>query len=43
MARTGEFDHVVLNETDMVDETAAAIDSIIASEHRRYGDRRIRV
>jgi guanylate kinase len=43
MARTGEFDHVVVNETDKVDETAEAIDSIIASEHRRYADRRIRV
>lgn len=43
MARTGEFDHVVVNETDKVDETAEAIDGIIASEHRRYADRRIRV
>lgn len=43
MARTGEFDHVVVNETDKVDETAEAIDGIIAAEHRRYADRRIRV
>lgn len=43
MARTGEFDHVVVNETDKVDDTAEAIDGIIASEHRRYADRRIRV
>ena len=43
MARTGEFDHVVVNETDKVDETAEAIDGIIAAEHRRYADRRIQV
>ena len=43
MARTGEFDHVVVNETDKVDATAEAIDGIIAAEHRRYADRRIRV
>lgn len=43
MARTGEFDHVVVNETDKVDETAEAIDGIIAAEHRRYADRRITV
>ena len=43
MARMGEFDHVVVNETDKVDETAEAIDGIIAAEHRRYADRRIRV
>ncbi len=41
MARTGEFDHVVVNETDKVDETAEEIDSIIAAEHRRFADRRI--
>ena len=38
-----EFDHVVVNETDKVDETAEAIDGIIAAEHRRYADRRIHV
>ena len=43
MARMGEFDHVVVNQTDMVDDTAEAIDDIIAAEHRRYADRRIRV
>lgn len=43
MARMGEFDHVVVNETDKVDETAEAIDGIISAEHRRYADRRIRV
>ena len=43
MARTGEFDHVVVNETDKVDATAEAIDGIIAAEHRRYAERRIRV
>jgi guanylate kinase len=43
MARMGEFDHVVVNETGKIDETAEAIDAIIAAEHRRYADRRIRV
>jgi len=42
MARSGEFDHVVVNETGEVDETVEAIDAIIAAEHRRYAHRRIR-
>jgi guanylate kinase len=43
MARRGEFDHVVVNETDRLDETAEEIDAIIAAEHVRFADRRIHV
>jgi guanylate kinase len=43
MARRGEFDHVVVNETGRVDETAEEIDAIIAAERERLPDRRIRV
>jgi guanylate kinase len=41
LARQGEFDHVVVNETGRVDETAALIDEIIADEHRAFPDRQI--
>jgi guanylate kinase len=43
LARQGEYDHVVVNETDRIDATAERIDAIIAAEHERYADRRIRV
>ena len=43
MARRVEFDHVVVNETDRLDATAQHIDAIIAAEHERFPDRRIRV
>ncbi len=43
MARRGEFHHVVVNETDRIDETAEEIDTIIAAEHERFPDRRISV
>jgi guanylate kinase len=43
MARRGEFDHVVVNETDRIDATAEEIDAIIAAEHERFPDRRISV
>jgi guanylate kinase len=43
MARRGEFDHVVVNETDQIDATAEEIDAIIAAEHERFPDRRISV
>lgn len=43
MLRQGEFDHVVVNETDHVDATAEAIDAIITAERERFPDRRIRV
>ncbi len=43
LARKDEYDHVVVNETDRIDETAERIDAIIAAEHERFADRRIRV
>ena len=43
LARQDEYDHVVVNETDKVDETAEEIDAIIAAEHRAFAHRRIRV
>jgi guanylate kinase len=43
LARRDEYDHVVVNETGRIDETAEQIDAIIADEHERFADRRIRV
>ena len=43
LARQDEYDHVVVNETGRIDETAEQIDAIIAAEHEQYADRRIRV
>jgi guanylate kinase len=43
LARQHDYDHVVVNETDQVESTAARIDEIIAEEHRRHPDRRVRV
>src|SRR5688572_23704247 len=43
LARQAEYDHVVINETDLIEQTAQAIDGIIAAEHERYPDRRILV
>lgn len=43
LARQDEYDHVVVNETDRIDATAERIDAIIAAEHERHADRRIRV
>jgi guanylate kinase len=43
LARQHDYDHVVVNETGQVESTAARIDEIIAEEHRRYPDRRVRV
>ncbi len=43
LSRQDEYDHVVVNETDRIDETAEEIDAIIAAEHERFADRRIRV
>jgi len=43
MARRGEFDHVVVNETDRIDETAEEIDAIITAEHERFAERTITV
>ena len=41
LARQAEYDHVVINETGLIERTAQAIDDIIAAEHERYPDRRI--
>ena len=41
LARQREYDHVVINETDLIELTAQRIDDIIAAEHERYPDRRI--
>jgi guanylate kinase len=43
LARKDDYDHVVVNETGRVAETAAAIDRIIAAEHARFPMRRLRV
>jgi guanylate kinase len=43
LARQGDYDHVVTNETGQVEQTARAIDAIIAEEHRRHAQRRVRV
>ena len=31
----------MVNETDLIEHTAEAIDAIIAAEHERYPDRRL--
>ncbi|HET7677219.1 MAG TPA: guanylate kinase [Candidatus Limnocylindrales bacterium] len=41
LARQGDYDHVVVNETGQVARTAARIDELIAAEHARHPDRRI--
>jgi guanylate kinase len=43
LARDKDYDHVVTNETGQVEHTAARIDEIIADEHHRHPDRRVRV
>jgi guanylate kinase len=43
LARQGDYDHVVVNETGQVGRTAAEIDEHISEEHRRHPDRRVRV
>jgi guanylate kinase len=43
LARQDDYDHVVVNETGQVERTAQAIDEIIAQEHARNADRRVRV
>ncbi len=43
LARQDDYDHVVTNETGQVEQTAAAIDAILAEEHRRHPRRRVRV
>ena len=41
LARQGDYDHVVVNETGQIDGTAERIDAIIDAEHGRFPDRRI--
>ncbi|HET9344957.1 MAG TPA: guanylate kinase [Candidatus Limnocylindrales bacterium] len=43
LARQDDYDHIVVNETGQVERTAAEIDRIIAAEHARHADRRVRV
>ncbi len=43
LARAGDYDHVVINETGQVDHVAARIDEIIAAEKAARPDRRIRI
>lgn len=43
LARQGDYDRVVVNETGEIERTAAEIEAIIAQEKRRNGDRRIRI
>lgn len=43
LARQGDYDRVVVNETGQVERTAAEIEAIIAQEKRRNAERQIRV
>ncbi|HEX5450985.1 MAG TPA: guanylate kinase [Candidatus Limnocylindrales bacterium] len=43
LAHRDDYDHVVLNETGRVAETARRIDEIVAAERAAHPDRRIRV
>jgi guanylate kinase len=43
LARQGDYDRVVVNETGEVDRTAAEIEAIVEQEKRRNSDRRIRI
>lgn len=43
LSRQADYDHVLVNETDLIDRTAEQIDAIIAAEHAHFGARRIRV
>ncbi len=43
LARQDDYDYVVVNETGQVDPTAERIDEIIADEHVRHRDRRVRL
>jgi len=43
LSRQADYDHVVVNETGLVERTAEAIDAIIAAEHTRHPDRRLLV
>jgi guanylate kinase len=43
LARQGDYDHVVVNETGKVDQTADRIESIIAAERSAHVGRRVRI
>ncbi|MFN8630389.1 MAG: guanylate kinase [Chloroflexota bacterium] len=43
LARTGDYDRVVVNETNQQARTAAEIEAIIEQEKRRNGDRRVKI
>ena len=43
LARSEDYDHVVVNETGEVDRTAAAIDAILDAERARHPRRRVRL
>jgi guanylate kinase len=43
LARQKDYDHIVVNETGEVERTAEEIDRIIAREHKRHPDRRVRI
>lgn len=43
LARKDDYDHVVENATGQIERTAEEIDRIIAEEHARFPDRRIRI
>jgi len=43
LARQGDYDHVVTNETGQVEQTAEKIEAIIATEHTLHPTRRVRV
>jgi len=43
LARQGDYDRVVVNETGEIERTAAEIEAIIEQDKRRNGDRRIRI
>jgi guanylate kinase len=43
LARQGDYDEVVTNETGQVEQTAKKIEGIIAEQHRIHPTRRVRV
>ncbi|HEY8168802.1 MAG: guanylate kinase [Candidatus Limnocylindrales bacterium] len=43
LARSQDYDHVVVNETGQVDRTAATIDAILDAERARHPGRRVRL
>ena len=43
LARQGDYDYIVVNETGLVDRTAARIDEVIEAEHSAHPERRVAV